>query len=104
MTKQTEEPIETIMMHSINSNPYGRSWPSWVELWWKWCYSKADGSSASDSSWEPFTDIQRHKKVWFLGGTFGGKASRKCEIPGCRSIFFPIINDLISFATDPHLK
>ena len=104
MTKKTVEPIEAIMMHSINSNPYDRSWLSWVELWWKWCYSKADGSPTSDSSREPFTGIQRHKKVWFLGGSFGGKASRKCEIPGGRSIFFPIINDLISFATDSHLK
>jgi hypothetical protein len=104
MTKKTVEPIETIIMHPINSNPYGRSWSSWVELWWKWCFSKADGSPASDSSWEPFTGIQKHKKVWFLGGTFGGKANRKCEIPGRRSIFFPIVNDLISFATDPQLK
>jgi|KBSMisStandDraft_5_1062788.scaffolds.fasta_scaffold123237_1 hypothetical protein len=104
MTEQTEEPIETIIMHSININPYGLSWPSWVVLWWKWCFSKADVSPASDSSWEPFTGLQRHKEVWFLGGTFGGKANRKCEIPRRRSIFFPIVNDLISFATDPQLK
>ena len=42
--------------------------------------------------------------MWFLAGTFGGRAERICQIPSGRAIFFPIINDIISFATDPHLK
>jgi hypothetical protein len=46
----------------------------------------------------------KFRRVWFLAGTFGGTTRRKCKIPKCTSIFFPIINDLISFATDPHLQ
>jgi hypothetical protein len=35
--------------------------------------------------------------VWFLAGTFGGTAKRSCEIP-VRAIFFPLVDDLVSFA------
>ena len=41
---------------------------------------------------------QTDQRVWFLAGTFGGRVLRKCEIPFGRSILFPVIADLISFA------
>jgi hypothetical protein len=104
MKRKTAGSCTAIKMHSINSMPYGRSWACWAELWWKWCYSRPDEWITSERCCGPCTTDQRYEKVWFLAGTFGGKASRKCEIPRGSSIFFPLINDIISFATDPHLR
>ena len=39
-----------------------------------------------------------------MAGTYGNKAERKCSVPSNKSIFFPIINDLISFAEYYQLK
>jgi hypothetical protein len=104
MNRKTAGSARATKMHSINSKPYGRSWACWAELWWQWCYSRPDEKTASDGCCEPYTIDHSYEKVWFLAGTFGGKASRKCEIPQGNSIFFPLINDIISFATDPHLR
>src|SRR6266516_2253250 len=99
------------LTHSIDSMPYGLSWDRWVQLWWKWCYPEyPEKSPVSDNSGGLCSKGQIYDKVWFLAGTFVGLVKskrpikRKCKISSGRSIFFPIINDLISFATDPHLK
>jgi hypothetical protein len=92
-------------IYPIDSTPCGKPWHEWVELWWKWCYSGSiENSPASDSHGKICAEGQIHEKIWFLAGTFGGKAERKCNVPLGSSIFFPLINDLISFATDPQLK
>jgi len=93
-------------IYPIDSTPCGRSWDEWVQLWWKWCYSEPiEKSPTSDDSGVHCSRGQIYEKVWFLAGTFGGPpAERTCKIPEGRSIFFPLINDFISFATDPDLK
>jgi hypothetical protein len=96
--------METIRLYSINSKPYGRSWAYWAEQWWRWCYAKPNENLVSDNLREPYVGCDNFRNVWFLAGTFGGDASRKCRIPLGKSLFFPLINDLISFATDPHLR
>lgn len=85
--------------------PFGRSWEEWVELWWKWCYSEPyDTNPVSDTTGKSCCKNQAFKDTWFLAGTFGGKAERECKIPFGRSIFFPVVNDLISFAEYPELE
>jgi hypothetical protein len=85
--------------------PCGKSWDQWIQCWWKWCYAEPyEKSPVSDSTGKYCSQGQTHEKVWFLAGTFGGIAERKCEIPAGRALFFPVVNDLISFVTDPHLK
>jgi hypothetical protein len=98
--------IAPVRIYPIDSDPCGRTWDEWVQLWWKWCYYETiEKSPASDCSGELCSRGQIYEKVWFLAGTFGGPpAERTCDIPAGTSIFFPLINDLISFATDPHLK
>jgi len=90
----------------IDSTPCGKSWDEWVQLWWRWCYSEPIRKSpVSDTSGELCSKGQTHEKVWFLAGTFGGpRAERICYIPEGRYLFFPLVNDIISFATDPDLK
>ena len=73
---------------------YGKSYGEWQGEWWRWLYG-APGST------HPILDATgvhcavnqtASSPVFFLGGTFGGKASRKCRIPKGKAIFFPILN------------
>lgn len=92
-------------LFSVAEKPFRKSWQYWVEEWWKWCYFDPYGiSPASDTTGKSCAKGQTNEDVWFLGGTFGGRAVRTCEVPKNRAIFFPIINDIISFYTDPDLK
>jgi hypothetical protein len=94
-----------IKTYPVNSVPCGRSWVQWVQSWWEWCYSEPfEKSPVSDVLGDFCGRNQIFEDVWFLAGTFGGKAERRCNIPRGRSIFFPLVNDLIAFASDPHLK
>jgi hypothetical protein len=91
-------------LYQRNSNPNGKTWEKWVELWWKWCYSKPFTSNpVSDKTGKLCTKNQIYSQTWFLAGTFGGEAHRVCKIPNKRSIFIPIVNDIISFAEYPQL-
>lgn len=88
-----------------DSLPLGRSWQDWIQLWWMWCYGDGKNTSpVSDTTGEHCDKGQIYDRVWFLAGTFGGSVKRKCVVPSDRSLFFPVLNDIISFATDPHLK
>lgn len=52
-----------------------------------------------------FCDTSQHDpKVWFLAGTLGGSATRRCSISKERAILFPIISSAFSYAVDPQLK
>lgn len=94
-----------IPTYPLQSMPLGKSWEEWVKMWWKWCYGNCITTSpVSDRTGSLCGKGQVYYDVWFLAGTFGGKAERTCIIPNHRSLFFPILNDIVSFATDPLLK
>jgi hypothetical protein len=83
----------------------GRTWEDWIELWWKWCYAEPETTSpVADNTGILADKNQNQSNVWFLAGTFGGNAVRKCTIPAGRSILVPVVNDLISYANYSHLK
>lgn len=92
-------------LYNRNSCPRGKPWHRWIELWWKWCYREpSENSPVLDKTGKSCNKNQIHDTAWFLAGTFGGSVKRKCTIPFGRSIFFPVVNDLISFAEYPQLK
>ena len=92
-------------MYSRKESPHGNSWEKWVEIWWKWCYSDPNGHNPiEDPTGELCANSQKNEEVWFLCGTFGGMVERTCHIPYGRTIFVPILNDIVSFQTDPQLK
>jgi hypothetical protein len=93
------------LLYSRTDSPLGQTWEKWVESWWTWCYYDPYGENpADDRTGKLSSKGQVLHDVWYLAGTFGGKAQRTCQVPKGMSIFFPIINDLISFHTDQHLK
>ncbi len=66
-----------------------------VELagrWWQWAMSIPTERNPVCDETGRFAGANQPADVWFLAGTFGGKASRRCEIPHGRPIFFPLFN------------
>lgn len=91
--------------YSRYARPFGVGWEKWIERWWRWCYYDPLGTSpVADTTGELCSKGQTDENVWFLAGTFGGTAIRNCSMPAGKAIFFPVVNDLVSFYTDTHLK
>jgi hypothetical protein len=92
-------------LYGREESPFGNSWEKWVEFWWQWCYSFSESNSPlNDSNGHLSNNGQIHESVFFLAGTFGGTANRNCTVSKDNSIFFPILNDIVTYHTDPHLK
>ena len=60
--------------------------------WWQWLLS-------IPASTNPILDARRGRlgqgqsgSVWFLAGSFGGPATRTCDVPTGKALFFPILN------------
>ena len=86
------------------SSPYGVSLPEWSRRWWRWLLSTPKSiNPINDKTGEFSFQSQNDPNVWFLAGTFGGLAIRKCTIPRGKAILFPIINYEACFADEPLL-
>lgn len=64
--------------------------------WWQWAVSipAASNPIVSDTTTDPtgeLCDVKQSDVVWFLAGTTGGSATRKCTIPFGKAILFPIL-------------
>ncbi|HTF07230.1 MAG TPA: hypothetical protein VK659_03570 [Asanoa sp.] len=60
--------------------------------WWEWAASAPEGDDpVSDPSG---ADCRRNQPgdVWFLAGTFGTSATRRCDAPAGRPVVVPIVN------------
>ena len=80
---------------------YGRSYAEWGAMWWQWVY----GLPATH---HPLLDetgadcaVGQSGEVWFLGGTFGGAAERRCTVPAGQAVFFPLVNVSVDNAAVP---
>jgi hypothetical protein len=83
-----------------NSRPYGKPYSEWCEKWIKWGLSIPRMiNPITDNTGENCAKMQEGP-VWFLAGTFGTSAKRKCTIPSTKAIFFPIIEKECSFAEE----
>lgn len=93
-------------MYPVNSTPYNVPFGEWTARWWRWALSipiyknpliDEVGKDCAESQTGP---------VWFLAGTTGKNhfAIRRCSIPSGKSILFPIIVSLFSFAEVPEIK
>ncbi len=84
----------------VNARPYGLTYGEWSARWWQWAFSLPhtahpllDNADCSAGQSGP---------VFFLGGTFAvieiapgvilGQATRDCDVPAGKAIFFPIVN------------
>lgn len=99
-----EERHSDIRYYDIGETPFGLSWIEWVKKWWNWCYQVPNEVPIEDMTGQHCAKNQNEDKIWFLAGTYGGTVHRNCVIPDGRAIFFPVVNDLISFYEYPNLQ
>jgi hypothetical protein len=79
---------------------FGKTQGEWSGEWWQWAYDHLlPDHPILDGTGDPNFDLPgsncdagQEGPVWFLAGTFGGNATRKCAIPSGKTLFFPIFN------------
>jgi hypothetical protein len=89
---------------SIDSKPYGLSYPQWAAKWWQWLLSiPSDTNPAADKTGINCA-LGQKGPAWFLAGTFGGSATRTCSVPLGKAIFVCPITGESSYKEYPQLK
>jgi len=100
-----EDKYSSHLLFDCHSKPFNIPIPEWTSIWWNWLHSlPTNMNPASDSTGQFCSESQNYSHVWFLAGTFGDSAIRRCTIPHGKAILFPIITCIFSFVLDPHLK
>lgn len=87
-----------------DAKPYGVNYGEWTAKWWQWTsLIPLQKNPATDTTGGNCAEGQ-NGPVWFLAGTFGGKAERICTVPTGKAILVPIINSECSYLENPDLK
>jgi hypothetical protein len=74
-----------------NLNLYGNTYGEWSARWWQWAMSvPASKNPIIDTTGVNCAEAQTGP-VWFLAGTFGGSATRKCTVPRGKALLFPVL-------------
>jgi hypothetical protein len=86
----------------IDAKPQGQTYGRWAAEWWQWALGiPAAVNPLTDTTGEHCAQRQVDE-VWFLAGSIVGSVVRDCEIPGRKSLFFPLINNFYgAFLNDP---
>jgi hypothetical protein len=96
----TDRDNNGIRVFSVESAPFGLPFSEWCVRWVKWCLEQpTESNSAKDMTGKNCCQNQSGP-VWFLAGTFGGPATRRCTIPMEKAIMFPILEKECSFEED----
>ena len=77
-----------------NNNAYGNTYGEWTARWWQWLISVPENNSSNLDPTGANCGQAQTGPVWFLGGTFGGSATRNCTVPLGKALFFPILNTM----------
>jgi len=65
--------------------------------WWEWVFDPDNGFGMFADGPVDCGIGQEKNKVWFLAGTFSGTAERTCTIKKGKSLFIPLVNQLIFY-------
>ena len=91
-------------VYSIDSRPYGISYPEWTAKWEQWLISMPQQINAATDPTGKYCSQNQNGPVWFLAGTAGGSAERTCTVPATKAILFPIVNSECSYLDTPTAK
>ena len=94
----------TIEVFTTDSNPYNVTYGDWTARWWRWALSIPNDVNPVGDMTGQYCGQKQEGPVWFLAGTFGGKAERSCTIPEGKAILFSPINAECSYAENTDLK
>ena len=73
---------------------YDQTIGNWGHAWWQWAlnFPTADNPLVQDGDVD--CSAGQSDKVWYLAGTLGGSAERRCSIKKGKAIFFPLLNGI----------
>ncbi|KOX38600.1 signal protein [Streptomyces sp. NRRL F-6491] len=60
--------------------------------WWTWAATEPEATNPVADTDGSACARNQPDDVWFLAGTFGGRAKRACEVPGGRPVVVPVVN------------
>jgi hypothetical protein len=78
----------------VDQKVFGKSYGEWAGEWWKWAIGIPAATNPILDPTGEFGTIDQKGPVWFLAGTFGGKAERSLTVPKGKWLFFPLLNNL----------
>ena len=67
-----------------------------TEAWWTWALANPSPLDGGYDVGDPRCEGEFVEGVFFLGGTFGGDATRTCTVPAKTALFFPVLNSFIT--------
>src|SRR5882762_5062046 len=72
----------------------GQSFKALSAQWWQWVLSVPTAANPLTDTSGANCMVGQRGPVWFLAGSFGGAASRRCSVPEGVPLFFPIVNNV----------
>ena len=72
--------------------------------WWQWVISIGQSENPLLDPTGADCAVGQEGPVWFLGGTFGGPATRSCTVPAGKALLIPVLNVLdgaVAFDCEP---
>jgi hypothetical protein len=91
-------------IYPLDSKPYGLTYGQWTAKWWQWSLSIPKYTNPGGDTTGNYCALRQSGPVWFLTGTFGGSATRTCNIPSGKAILLPPINAECDYLSKPNLK
>ncbi|GAA0956848.1 signal protein [Actinocorallia libanotica] len=64
--------------------------------WWSWAAAAPAGRNPVEDETGEHCAVNQPSGMWFLAGTFGGRAVRKCTVPSARNLVAPLVNRIAS--------
>jgi hypothetical protein len=92
-------------LYSVDSKPYGLTFPQWSEKWWQWMISIPQSQNPlNDDTGKNCGVGQNNSNVWFMTGTGSGTVVRSCTVPSSKAILIQPAETECSYAEYPSLK
>ena len=73
--------VNAFEVFPADSKPYGLTYGQWAAKWWQWSYSIPEENNPIKDTTGKDCAINQSGPVWFLAGTAGRSAEKKCTIP-----------------------
>lgn len=84
----------------IDSKLRGRDYGDWAADWFVWSSGIPKAENPVFDMTGEFASVGQHGSVWHLAGTFGGPATRTITVPPGKSLFVPLLNQVLNAPED----
>ena len=72
----------------------GETVAQWTQDWWTWALQSPAANSPMLDSTGANANVNNSGAMFFIGGSFGGDATRTFDVPAGKPLLVPVLNDL----------